>query len=375
MKLAAVVVHYRTPALAARCVEALRADAVGSALELDIVLVDNGSDAADRPGLAALPVRLVEPGANLGYAGGVNRGIAAATEAAAMSIALHDCYVVLNPDVLVEPGCLAALGDALAKGAGIAGPRLLWDVTSGDLLPPLEPSTRRWELLRRLAERRGGRWARRARRVWRRHALAQWRASEPVSSFALSGALLAFNAAAWRRVGPFDEGYRLYFEETDWLARARRAGVGARHVPAARAVHLYAQSTPHEPRAAAWLAASQQRYRRRHHGRAFDALVTFIDRGDPAPHGAEREAARFEPSPANETWPADSSVRWIETSPSPLGVPAAGRPIPTGLRGDEPLVPPTLEPRLAAGTWWLRAVDEAGRTRHRRRVERSKVPE
>ena len=52
MRLAVILVHYHTPELAAAAVEALRADLAGTALEVEWLLIDNGSDAPGR-GLSA----------------------------------------------------------------------------------------------------------------------------------------------------------------------------------------------------------------------------------------------------------------------------------------------------------------------------------
>jgi GT2 family glycosyltransferase len=105
MRLDVVLIHYHTPELAASALEALRGDLAGGGHRVDWVIVDNGSDAAGRQRLAALGARLIEPGENLGYAGGVNRGLAETAGEAAL---------VLNPDVMVRPGCTSALL-ALAK--------------------------------------------------------------------------------------------------------------------------------------------------------------------------------------------------------------------------------------------------------------------
>ena len=71
MRLAIVLVHYHTPDLAAAAVAAVRADAAAAGLgEPEVVVVDNGSDPAGRAVLAGLAAELVEPGENLGYAGG-----------------------------------------------------------------------------------------------------------------------------------------------------------------------------------------------------------------------------------------------------------------------------------------------------------------
>ncbi len=92
MDLSIVLVHYHTPALVAEAVAALRQDLEISGLTAQMILVDNGSAPEDRPALQALGLTWIDPGGNTGYAGGVNRGVAAAEA---------PFVVVMNPDVLV----------------------------------------------------------------------------------------------------------------------------------------------------------------------------------------------------------------------------------------------------------------------------------
>lgn len=275
-----VLVHYRAGRLAARAVAAVHADLAAAGLAGEVLVVDNGGDDDDRAALAGLPARLLDPGENLGFAGGVDLGAAEAR---------GETLVLMNPDVLVLPGCLGALAAELAAGADVAGPRFWWDSGRRVLLPPAEARGRLDELLAALAA-GGGRWQRIARARWRRHARRHWRAERPLASFALSGALLAVRRAAWERVGPFDTAYRLYFEETDWLARAAGRGLVARYVPAAEAVHLHGESARREPRAAAWFEESARRFRRRHLGRATAAVVERLAAA--AGRRAEGRAAR-----------------------------------------------------------------------------------
>ncbi len=340
MKIAVILVHYHSPELAREACGALARDAETSGLELEICLVDNGSRPEDRDLLASLPGCRIDPGRNLGYAGGANAGI---RETSAGLV------VVMNPDVEVLPGCLGALANALAGGAAAAGPRFWWDRGRRFLLPPTEPVRRTAELLAVLA-RRGGRWAHLARRRWRRHARRYWSAREPFPGVALSGALLAFRRSAWRRIGPFDESYRLYYEETDWLQRLRAARLKARFVPAAEAVHLYAQSTAGEPRVEAWRMDSGRRFRRRVYGLAFTRWLERLS--GRMPPIADDGAA---PPPSRE-----GPAAWLEVSPSPLGYPAAGRRLAPGSALPDSL-PAEILGRLAAGTYYLRTVDPAGR--------------
>jgi GT2 family glycosyltransferase len=312
MRLAVILVHYHTPELAAAALEALRADVAGTGLEVDWLLVDNGSDVPGRERLASLPVERIDPGTNLGYAGGVNLGMARSNA---------EMVVLMNPDVLVLPGCLPALLDTLRNGAAVAGPRFYWDAGRRLVQPPSEIRTRREELTRLLAGKSPG-GAARARRRWRRHARRHWEAREPLPSHDLSGSLLALRRSAWEAVGPFDEGFRLYFEETDWLLRAARLGLAGRYVPAAEAVHLYSQSAGREPRAEGWFEESARRFRRRYYGPWFVGLLEGIDRRLPRrgtalpPVAAPPDGLRLPEEPS--AYPL-----WIEVSLNPLGFPAA----------------------------------------------------
>jgi N-acetylglucosaminyl-diphospho-decaprenol L-rhamnosyltransferase len=366
MRLAVILVHYHTPELAVAAVEALRADLAGTALEVEWLLIDNGSDARGRELLARLPVELIDPGSNLGYAGGVNLGMARSRS---------EMAVVMNPDVHVLPGCLPALLDCLHDEAAVAGPRFYWDCGRRLVQPPAEVRTRREELLRLLAGKSPW-WAAQARRRWRWHARRHWEAREPLPSHALSGSLLALRRSAWEAVGPFDEGYRLYFEETDWLLRARRQGLAARYVPDAEAVHLYSRSASREPRAEAWFEESAQRFRSRHYGPRFVGLLQRLDRGSrgsggPAqPSGSAADAHTKEVSRASQSpltltgleLPKDRSAYplWIEVSPNLVGFPAAAE------RLTEPPVrpwklPAEIEERLAGSELTVRVISEDGR--------------
>ena len=345
MKLAVVLVHYQTPHLLGPAIEALQVSARRAGLDLDGVVIDNGSQEADRPLLDGASVargwRVIEPGRNLGYAGGVNRGVEA-TGATGASL-----VVAMNPDVEVAPGCLGALVETLEAGADVAGPRFFWDRGGRFQLPPTEKVSRFDELLRTLAD-RGEPWRTWARRRWRRHARQHWLAHEPLASFDLSGALLAFRRETWNRVGPFDEGYPLYFEETDWLQRARRAGCRSLYVPTAKAVHLYAQSTVGEGRSAEWFETSSQRFRERFYGRIFERLLATVAPEQPAP---------TRPTLVTASEKSLDEPRWLEVSPSHRGFPAAGGQLAQGQQAE---LPTEILDRLAPGRYVLRQVSSGG---------------
>ena len=305
----AIVVHYRTPDLLEAAVEALHRDARASGFELHVIVVDNGARSggpAEHVDRARVKASILEPPSNLGYAGGINLGARAPA---------GDVLLLMNADVVVKPGCLRALVDALGE-ADIAGPRLFWDRGCRLMLPPQQVRTRAAELDAVWAE-RSVVWGRSYRRRWRRRARALWSAREPVPCFELTGAFLAMTRECWERVGPFDEGFKLYFEETDWLLRARALGARAVLVPDARAVHAYDQSAKLEPRAQLWFEQSMARFRRRRYGAWFAALLRRLER-------LPRRFADPSPLPAGLLEGRTDGEAWVEVTPLPLGVPAAG---------------------------------------------------
>ena len=327
-------------------VEAIQDDARRSGLEIEGILVDNGSDEAGRAQLESLAFERIDPGVNLGFAGGVNLGVARSRA---------ETIVVMNPDVRVLRGCLAALIAALNTGAAIAGPRFYWDEERRMILPPAEERSRVSEL-RSLLATHGEGWAVRARRRWRRHARRHWEARSPLASHALSGSLLAFTRAAWERAGPFDDGYRLYFEETDWLGRAERIGLPSVYVPAAEAIHLHGRSAVQEPRSGAWFEASARRYRVRHYSRWFADLLEKLDRTLP-----RRPLAKPVPiSGAGMDLTGFPFPLWIEVSPNPTGFPAAAERLTAPQAGGWRL-PAEIADRLAGAELALRVVDGEGR--------------
>ncbi|HVS63137.1 MAG TPA: glycosyltransferase family 2 protein [Thermoanaerobaculia bacterium] len=301
-----VLVHYRTPELLPATLSAVGAQLDELGLEHELLVVDNSGDAAAAGPLEPPGVRVLHPGANLGYAGGLVAGVEASR---------GEALVLMNPDVLVGAGCLGALLDPLTRDAEVAGPRFYWDEERRLLLPPGEERDLPAELLRALATRSPA-VAGLARRRWRRHARRHWQARQPIESWTLSGALLALRRGTWERVGPFDTGYPLYFEETDWLIRARRRGVRALHVPAATAVHHFDQSAQGEPRAQHWYAESCRRFRRRHYGRLATRVLERTEAASGAPAGLA-------------AWPPLEDLRGplcVEVSPRACGFPAAAEP-------------------------------------------------
>jgi GT2 family glycosyltransferase len=347
-RIAIILVHYHTAHLLAGAVAALQAELSKCHLQADLIVVDNGSTEADRVALRGLPVRWIDPGSNLGYAGALNLGVRD-TDA--------DILFFMNCDVEVLPGCIGLLVQALSQGAAAVGPKFYWDRDKTVVLPPTEDRQLISEMWRRLSG-TGEHWMAKARAHWRRHAYKHWTATQILRSSALSGALLGVRRDSWNRTGPFDDGFKLYYEETDWLLRLQQKGLKSYYVPAAEAVHLYNQSAVKESQAVIWCASSTKRFQKRYYGELLTSLLDRLPNNlPPARANAHLLAgARSEINIALATL-VPSTCRWIELSPLMTGFPAAGAHVSDSGNWE---LSADLWDHMSPGTYCLQTLDDLG---------------
>jgi GT2 family glycosyltransferase len=337
----AVVVSYRSGDLARTAVRSFRESARRAGLELEVIGVVNSGEDAEADILRPEVDRLLTPERNLGYAGGLNLG---------MDGAGGDVLLLANPDVVALGDAVPALAEAALARFGAAGPAFFHDDGGTILAPPFEEPGLAALVRRRLARRDPARanavFRREARRVLR-HAEAVDR-GVPAPASSLTGALLAVSRATLRRVGPFDEGYALYYEENDWERRLRRLGGELVCVGAARVVHRFNQSGKQAPERAAWFAASERRYFGVHHGpRGLEAVRLLAE---------SPEAPRVLGPLPNGALSLASSAAAVALSPIPWFVPfALARP-----RGAAVYAPPRdFLGSIAGEPWYARAFDPA----------------
>ena len=229
-ELSVVIVSYRTPELLRRCLETLSRDA--SKRSREIIVVDNDSgDESPRVARSFPGVRVIETGRNLGFAGGVNRGLAEAT---------GRFLAVLNPDIEVRSGALDTLADFLEAHpeTGIAAPKLLNPDGS------VQYSCRRAYTLTTLLFRRTflGRLFPNAAPL-RRHLMLDYDHASPRAVDWVAGAALMVRREALLDVGPMDERYFLYFEDVDWCTRMQARGWLVHYVPDSVMVHHWQRAS------------------------------------------------------------------------------------------------------------------------------------
>lgn len=223
-----VLLNYRHVDDTLGCLEALRA---GDDWNLFPVVVDNGSGpsavARLREQIGARP--LLTAGDNLGYAGGNNLGIRYALD--------RGCEFVwiLNPDARPEPVALPRLLATMRANpdAGVVGARLL-NGGSDPVTIATDGGIIDWS--------QGG--ATDHVNVGERDAGSPAGPAHPVDY--VPGACMLVRRAVFEDVGLLPERWFLYFEETDFNLRVRRAGWRTLVDPRARVWH-YKRSSGRVP--------------------------------------------------------------------------------------------------------------------------------
>jgi GT2 family glycosyltransferase/lipopolysaccharide/colanic/teichoic acid biosynthesis glycosyltransferase len=230
MDLSIIVVSYRTPKLLRTCLEKLTQEKTDLSLEILVVDNDSGDDsvlvAKSFPG-----VKVVDTGENLGFAGGVNRGLMEASGRFMM---------IMNPDVEIHSGALGTLVEFLETHpqTGIAAPKLLNSDGS------LQYSCRRNYTLTSIILRRTflGRLFPNAPAL-RRHLMLDFDHAEPRAVDWVSGAAMMVRREALDDVGPMEERYFLYFEDVDWCTRMQARSWLVYYVPQAVVTHRWQRAS------------------------------------------------------------------------------------------------------------------------------------
>lgn len=204
---------------------------------LPVVVVDNDANPATAQLAADAGCRYLPMPRNVGFAAGVNAGLADAWD--------HSCDVLLlNPDARIAGDDVRRLAAAMCDGRRLAavGPRLLGDdgreqMASWPMPSPLQVWVDALGLTR-----------------W-------WRGRRFVT-----GAVLLLNGEALRELGSLDERYFLYAEEADWQMRAQRAGWSVAVVPSVTARHVGAASSSDSAKRDELFARSARLFQQRWYG-------------------------------------------------------------------------------------------------------------
>ncbi|HEY4962328.1 MAG TPA: glycosyltransferase family 2 protein [Terriglobales bacterium] len=225
-----IVVTYNSGAQIEACLRALSSE------DCEIIVVDNASQDNTVERVKALtgqlPLQLITISRNIGFAGGVNQGVRAASS---------DVLLILNPDAVAEMGAIDAMLECLgATGASVAGGALV----ESDGLPARGFAFRRIPTLTALLFEVllvNNAWPRNP--VNRRYRCldADYSKQQPIEQPA--GACLAITRRAWDSLQGMDPAfYPVWFEDVDLCKRLLEKGASIVYCPSARFHHSGAHS-------------------------------------------------------------------------------------------------------------------------------------
>jgi len=191
-----------------------------------------------------------------------NRGFAAAANVAAGAFPGSDAVLILSPTTRLRPGCAARLLAALREpGVGIAVPRLIG--RDGTYKTSLR---RRPSVGRAFAEAvLGG--GRASRLGWGELIAAPASYDRDTGPAWATGAVTMFTRECFDAIGPWDESFFLYSEETEFALRAADHGFRLAFAPDAEAVHNGGDSR-NVPALWGVMMANRVRLHAMRHGRA-----------------------------------------------------------------------------------------------------------
>jgi len=234
MDLSIIIVNWNVKELLHDCLQSvLAAGQTAQKLTIEIIVVDSGSsDGSPQMIREEFPqVRLIASEENLGYARGNNTGADAA----------HGRYLfLLNPDTVVKTEALARLVHYMDihPTVGAVGPQLLWPDDT------VQSSRRRFPTLGSLFWESTllGQWFPNNQHIQRYHFTDQLPDQAQQVDWVVGAALL-IRREAWQQVGPINETFFMYFEETDWCHRCIETGWEIHYLPQVQITHYEGKSS------------------------------------------------------------------------------------------------------------------------------------
>ncbi|MEM9879266.1 MAG: glycosyltransferase family 2 protein [Pseudomonadota bacterium] len=277
-QLSIVLLNYRTGDMTVECLQGILDECAQCDIRVETIIVDNASgDGSDEVIAAYLEstnidtgvMRLVRSPVNGGFSAGNNLGIKAAKS---------DFILLLNSDTLLTPGCLTALIECAHKSpaAGIIGAQLMdadgtKQYSHFNYISPIS------EFLVRAGI---GFFDRIFRHYIIRKPIQSTQITNPADWVSFAGVLVRRDLID--AIGLMDEGYFLYFEDTDYCQMARKAGWGVLQATQSLIIHKRGGSGPVKQirkagkRLPRYYYESRARYFKKHYGGTLGLILTNL---------------------------------------------------------------------------------------------------
>ena len=218
-----IIVNWNTRELVLRLLASLSSPSAPSEHELELIVVDNNSsDGIVEAIRREFPeVKLLAETKNHGFAGGVNRGVKAATQ---------PLVLLLNSDAQTSRASIEEAAQYMSRvpEAGVLGPQILSTEQGLQSSAWRDPSLA-WMGLNAL-----GLSKLKPFNFERYH---EKRFEEATVVHCVCGAAMMIRRELLGALGGFDEDFFMYFEETDFCVRARQRGQQVHYAPVGQFLH------------------------------------------------------------------------------------------------------------------------------------------
>lgn len=265
MDVSVIIINWNTKEILRDCLTSVYEQA--GDVDYEVIVVDNASTdgSVEMVKNDFEQAVLIENAENRGFATANNQGIA---------IAKGRYVLLLNSDTVVLDGAIARtvdFADAHPR-AGVTGCRVLNPDRTLQSTCFMFPSVLNMFLsstyLYKLFPR--SRFFGRERMTW-------WDRNDTREVDVVTGCFMLVRREAIDQVGPMDERFFMYAEETDWCYRFKKSGWQIMFTPAAEIVHLGGQSTAKRPVAMIiQLRLSILKFVRKHSGWAVQLIARFL---------------------------------------------------------------------------------------------------
>lgn len=221
-----IIVSWKVKNLLKECLTSIFQET--SKIDFEVIVIDNGSwdGTVEMVAEDFLKVRIVSNLRNRGFARACNQGIKQA----------QGSYILLlNPDTVIVERALEKMVEFMNshQDVGIAGCQLLNSDWS------LQPSVRKFPnffdhlvmmfKLHHLIK-------------LNRYLMTNFDYQKEQDVDQLMGAFFIINRKVIEKIGLFDEGYHIWFEEVDYCARVKKAGFKVVYTPSAKIIHFSGKS-------------------------------------------------------------------------------------------------------------------------------------
>ncbi|OGZ31994.1 MAG: hypothetical protein A2V69_00090 [Candidatus Portnoybacteria bacterium RBG_13_40_8] len=231
MKLSIIITHHQTPELLDLCLKSIKEN-IGY-INHEIIVVDSEAEEKTEEDIKEKypEIKLIPFKKNLGYSKTVNAGIKEAK---------GDYVLILNADIIVLEETISEMIEFMRENPriGILAPQLL-DFTGNIQISCFSEPTIKAILARRtfFGKFKNGKEA------LKEFLMSDWDRKSVEEVDWAQGSAIMIKKEAIEKVGLFDEGFFMYFEDADLCRRFREVDYRVVYYPRAKMVHYYHRSS------------------------------------------------------------------------------------------------------------------------------------